>query len=287
MLTLQEVFRDVGGGKVALGHFNIANIEMFWGVVRAARSLDVPVVIGVSEDERDFIGIAQIGALVASIRAEGTPVFLNADHSYSFERVKEAIDSNVFDSVIFDGAALPYDENLAITKQCIAYAREHAPDILIEAELGFIGKGSTIIDAPPAGAVVTEEQMTKPEEAAAFVGETGVDLFAPAVGNVHGMVKGGEPRLSSERVRSIKEAVGIPLVLHGASGNTDEDIRAVIEAGIAQVHISTELRVAYRDALKQTLIGHPDELAPYRLLKPVVQSVQETVENKLRLFNNL
>lgn len=287
MLTLREVLADAESRKIAVGHFNAPNIEIIRAVINAAFKLNVPVVVGFAESERDFFGVRQAVAYVQSVRKEtGHPVFSNADHTYSLERVKEAIDAG-FDAVIYDGADKSYEENRDVTKAAVAYARASGRNVLVEAELGFIGKGSTLIEAPPPGAVVTEAHMTKPEEAAQFVRETGIDLFAPAVGNVHGMVKSGEPRLSPERVRDIKQAVGVPLVLHGASGNTDEDIRAVITAGIAHVHVSTELRVAYHHAVQQTLAEHPDELAPYRLMQPVVEAVQNVVEDKLKLFSGI
>ncbi len=155
--------------------------------------------------------------------------------------------------------------------------------LLVEAELGFIGKSSKMLDEVPEGV-----GKITPEEAEHFVSNTGVDLFAPAVGNVHGIVRGGrEPKLDIELIKSIAEAVKIPLVLHGASGNTDEEIRAAIEAGISIIHINTELRLAYRQGLVKSLSENPDELAPYKYLKPALQEMQKVAEKKLRLFNHL
>jgi len=123
MKTLKNIIEEAESKKVAVGHFNIANIEGLWGIFRAAQSLNVPVIIGVSEGERDFVGVKQAVALVKSIRKEfDYPIYINADHSYSFERVKEAVDAG-FDAVIFDGAKLPMEENIAITKKCVEYAR--------------------------------------------------------------------------------------------------------------------------------------------------------------------
>lgn len=117
-------------------------MEALWGIFRAAQSLNLPVIIGVSEGERDFIGVRQVAALVKSIREEyNYPIYLNADHTYSFDRVKEAIDAG-FDSVIFDGAKLSFEENVAVTKQCVEYARNCGRDVLVEAELGYIGTSS-------------------------------------------------------------------------------------------------------------------------------------------------
>src|SRR3989344_2750529 len=250
MKNLKEYIAEAREKGVAIGHFNISNIEGFHAVFNAAKSLNVPVIIGVSEGERDFVGVHETVALVKAIRAENNdyPVFLNADHTYSLGRVKEAIDVG-FDAVIFDGAKLPIDENIQITKQCVEYAREKNLEVLVEGELGYIGQSSKLLSEIPKGV-----ELTSVEDAKKFVGETGVDLFAPAVGNIHGMLKDmPEPRLNIERIKEITEATNVPLVLHGASGNTKEDIQAAIKAGIVIVHINTEVRVAYRDALRKSL----------------------------------
>ena len=123
MKTLREYIQEAEEKKVAIGHFNVANLEMLWGVFNVAREVNVLVIIGVSEGERDFVGLRQAVALIQSLYEEfNHPVFLNADHSYSFERVKEAIDAG-FDMAIFDGAKLSFEENIKITKQCVKYAR--------------------------------------------------------------------------------------------------------------------------------------------------------------------
>ena len=220
MKTLREYVDEANEKKIAVGHFNISNIEGLRAIFNAARKVGVPVIIGVSEGERDFIGVKQVVALVKSIRDEyDYPIFLNADHTYSFERVKEAVDAG-YDSVIFDGAKLPIEENIKIAKQCREYAKFVHPKMLVEAELGYIGQSSKVMDKVPDGV-----QMTSAEEAKSYVDQTRIDMFAPAVGNVHGIITSGEPALNIERIAEIKKATGVPLVLHGASGNSDEDIR--------------------------------------------------------------
>ena len=130
-------------------------------------------------------------------------------------------------------------------------------------------------------------RMTTPEEAKDFVISTGVDMLAPAVGNVHGMVKGGEPALNIQRIQEISDAVKIPLVLHGASGNSNADVRGAIESGVAIVHINTELRVAFRHGLMLSLQENPDEISPYKYLRGARTAMQKVAEEKLKLFNNL
>lgn len=287
MKNLRQVIEEAGKNGTAVGHFNISNLEALWGIFNAAKNLSAPVIIGTSEGERDFIGVSQAVALVKSFREEyDWPIFLNADHTYSFERVKEAVDAG-YDSVIFDGAQLPLEENINLTRECVEYAKKIRPEILMEGELGYIGKSSKILDSIPDGVNLSPESLTSPADAKKFVEETRVDLFAPAVGNIHGMLKGGvDPKLNVGRIKEIKEAVKIPLVLHGGSGNSKEDFSGAISAGISVVHINTEIRVAFRDGLKKSLQEDPEEVAPYKFLKGGVLAVEKVVESKLKLFGN-
>lgn len=288
MKTLREVITEAEEQKIAIGHFNISDSSQLWGIFNAAKKLHLPVVIGASEGERDFVGVRQMVALVRSIREEFQyPIYTNADHTYSYERVKEAIDAG-FDAVIYDGNKVSHEENLAITKQCVEYARAQDRDVLVEAELGNIGMSSKLLDGIPEGAEITDEMLTVPEELAAFVEHTGVDLIAPAVGNLHGMMKhGNNPRLNIERIAQLRQAGGVPMVLHGGSGITDEDFQSAIEAGIGLVHINTEIRKAYRDGIATYLTENPDEVAPYRYIKAGRDALEAVVESRLQLFARL
>jgi len=288
MKTLKQTVWEAREKKVAVGHFNISNLEALWGIFKAAQALNVPVIIGVSEGERDFVGVRQAASLVKSIREEfDYPIYLNADHTYSFDRVKEAIDAG-FDSVIFDGAKLSFEENIKITKQCVDYARNCGREVLVEAELGFIGTSSKVLDEIPEGVLLDENSLTNPDKAKEFVLQTGIDMLAPAIGNFHGMLRGGvDPKLNISRTKEISSATEIPLVLHGGSGNSEDDFKQAIANGVCVVHINTEIRVAFKQGLMKGLAENPDEVAPYKFLKPSVKAVQEVVDKKLRFFNNL
>ena len=289
MKTLKQYIKEAEEKKVAIGHFNISNLEALHGIYNATRRLGLPVIIGVSEGEEEFIGINEISVLVKEIREKDNyPIFLNADHHYSFDSVKNSLDAG-FDAAIVDAVKLPIEENINLTKKCVDYAKELSlkenREILIEAELGFIGQSSKLLDAIPDG--VSEETMTKPEDAKYFVEQTGINLIAPSVGNVHGMVKGGNPRLDIKRIKQIKEACSIPMVLHGGSGIADEDFLNAISAGISIIHINTEIRVAYKDAVEKYLKENPNEVAPYKFLHNAVDAIEAVVEARLRLFNNI
>jgi fructose-bisphosphate aldolase, class II len=289
MKTLREYIKEAEEKKIAIGHFNISNIEALHGIYNGARKLGVPVIIGVSEGEEEFIGRHEVALLVKEIREnDNYPIFLNADHHYSFESVKNALDTG-YDAAIIDAVKLPLEENIALTKKCVEYAKElslkEGREILIEAELGFIGQSSKLLDAIPDG--VSEATMTLPIDAKYFVEQTGIDLIAPSVGNIHGMVKGGNPRLDIERIKNIREACGIPMVLHGGSGISDEDFINSIQAGISIVHINTEIRVAYKEAVEKFLKENPNEVAPYKFLKSGVEAIERVVEARLKLFSGI
>lgn len=287
MKTLRECIKEAENKRVAIGHFNISNLEGLHGIYEAAKKLNLPVIIGLSEGEEKFAGREEVTALVKTIRErDNYSIFLNADHHGSFESVKSCIDAG-FDMVIIDGAKLSFDENVKVTKQCVDYAHEISKqtgrEILVEAELGYIGSGSDIKDKIPEGAGI----LTKPEEALRFVELTGIDLFAPSVGSIHGLIKSGKPHIDAELVKKIKEITGIPLVLHGGSGLRDEDFTNAIQAGIAIVHINSEIRLAYREAIEKFIKENPNEIVPAKILKPAVDAIEAIVESRLKLFNGI
>ncbi len=280
-----DYLKSAGEKGVAVGHFNISDLAGLKGIFNAAQELAVPIYIGVSEGEREFIGVHTAKALVQNLREIfNYPIFLNADHTYSLEKIKEVVAAG-YDSVIFDGAKLPFEENVARTKEVVEYVKSIDPSILVEAELGYIGQSSKVLDAIPEGAGL---HMTTPEEALQFVTETKIDLFAPAVGNIHGMLKNQpEPNLDIARITAIKKAVKIPLVLHGASGNTKEDLQAAIKAGISMIHINTEIRLGWKRGMENALKNNPDETTPYKLLAGSEAEVHRIVLEKLKIFNLL
>ncbi len=282
MKSLREAITEYKAAGKALGHFNISDSNQLHAIALAVKESGLPAIIGLSEGERDYFAMSHARALVTLYQAEGVPLYLNADHTYSFEKAKKAIDDGV-DSIVVDGAGLPMDQNILMVKQVVSYARSSRRDIVVEGELGYIGTSSKQLDALPAG--VTLENLTTAADAKEFFGSTGIDCFAPAVGNIHGMLKNAtEPRLHPERVKEIAEAIQAPLVLHGASGNTEADIKACIAAGVAVVHINTELRVLYRDGLYDSIRSNPGEVAPYRFLEPAVKRMKEYVAGKLKVF---
>lgn len=288
MLTLSEVLKQSQKSGVAIGHFNIGDFIILKAVFESARELKVPVIVGASEGERKFLGVRQIGAMVRSLREEfNFPIFLNADHTHSLTSAIEAAEAG-FDSIVFDLSALPFEENVRQTRVAVEALKAINPAILIEGEIGDIGTGSEIHAAAPD----LSKGLTTPEEAKQFVDATGVDILAPAVGNMHGMIQSmvqGETkkRLDLARITQIKSATGVLITLHGASGTNDEDLRQAIAAGINIIHINTELRVAWRHGLEEGLAKHPHEIVPYKVLPVAVEAIRQVATSRLKLFNRL
>jgi ketose-bisphosphate aldolase len=288
METLRNVLQQAETSKVAVGHFNISDLVALKAVFEAARELKVPVIVGVSEGERKFTGVRQVSAIVKSLRDEfAFPIFLNADHTHSLPSAIEAAKAG-FDWIVFDVSTLPFEENVRQTRAAVEALKAIRPEILVEGEIGDIGSGSEIHDAAPD----LQKGLTSPAQAKQFVEETGVDTLAPAVGNMHGMLKSmvaGEAhkRLDIQRIRAIKAEVPIFMTLHGASGTDDNDLREAIAAGITVVHINTEVRLAWRRGLDSALAKQPNEVVPYKILPEVVDSVKQVVTARLELFSAL
>src|ERR1700677_2604727 len=185
MHQLRAILDEAQSNGVAVGHFNISDWILLKAVFTSAQELKVPVIVGASEGERNFLGVAQIAALVRSLREEQSiPIFLNADHTHSLDSAIAAAKAG-FDSIVYDLSALPFEENVKQTRQAVVALKSINPAILVEGEIGNIGTGSEIHESVPD----LSKDLTTPEEATQFVESTGIDILAPAVGNTHGMLQ--------------------------------------------------------------------------------------------------
>ena len=287
MKSLHEVLQQAERDKIAIGHFNFSDLVAFNAIVAAARELKVPVMVGVSEGEREFTGVAQAAALVKGVREEyGIPIFLNADHTHSIAKAEEAAKAG-FDEIIFDRSDLKFEEDIAETKKAVEAIKSINPAILVEGEIGWIGSSSSVLEKVPEGVGV----LTTPDEARQFVAATKVDVLAPAVGNMHGMLQtmvsgATQKRLNIERIGEIKAACGIFMTLHGGSGTNDGDFKRAIKAGMTIVHVNTELRIAWRRGIEAGLASMPKEFSPYKILPVAVESVRKVVVSRLELFSS-
>ena len=283
-MNIKDYLKRTIEEKWAIGHFNFSENEAIRAIIESASELKTAIFAGTSEGERKHLGIKVAVALVKAFREEfGIPIFLNADHHKSFETVKEAVDAG-YDAILADFSALPFEENIKLTKQSVEYAKSRNPGIVVEGELGYVrgeSKIQEVIEIKP-------EDLTKSEEAGQFVRETGVDMLAPAVGNIHG-IAANSPKLDFTRIVDIKKAVGenVFLVLHGGSGMSESDFKNAIDAGISMVHINTEIRVAFTEELRKTLREMPEETTPYKILAPSVEAMKKVIEEKLKIFGSV
>jgi fructose-bisphosphate aldolase class II len=197
MCSLRDAVEQSQKDGVAIGHFNVSDWVLLKAVSAAGQELKVPVVVGVSEGEREFFGVSEIAALVRRLREEcDCPIFLNADHTHSLAKAVEAVRAG-FDAIVFDLSALPFEQNVRQTKKAVETLKTINPDILVEGEIGDIGTGSEIHEEAPD----LSRGLTSPAEAKQFVESTGVDILAPAVGNMHGMLKSMVHGTNTETVR--------------------------------------------------------------------------------------
>jgi fructose-bisphosphate aldolase class II len=281
-MTLFEHFADARAGGWAIGHFNFASADVLRAIVEGAQAGGAPCVMaGTSEGEAAFLGIRESVALVRAVReASGFPVFLNADHFKTFDACKRAVDAG-YDTVLFDGGGLPYEVNVTETARVWEYAKTARGSLMVEGELGYLKGSSEVQKAVKVG----PKDFTKPEQAADFVRRTGAERLAVVFGNIHGIVTEQEEMLDIGHLMNVAEAVPQAyLVLHGASGLSDAQVKAAIAAGITNVHFNTELRVAYSTSLREELAKHPDQTTPYKLMTPAAEAVRVLVEQKTRLF---
>jgi fructose-bisphosphate aldolase class II len=285
MKTLREVLDEARQTRVAIGHFNISDLAGLKAVFESARTLHVPVIVGLSEGERDFMGVREAAAVVKVLHEKyDFPIFLNADHTHSLASAEDAARAG-FDSIVFDRSELPFAQNISETKKAVEALKAINPAILIEGEIGEIGTGSEIHEEAPQGLT-----LTTAEEAREFAAATGIDILAPAVGNTHGlsrsMIRGeAQKRLDIDRIAEIGKATGLFMTLHGASGTNDDDLRRAIQAGITEIHINTEVGLAWRRGLETAFAKEPDQVVPYKLLPAAVDAMKRVVSARLLLFN--
>jgi len=285
MKKLRDVLAEARHSRIAVGHFNVSELTALKAVFESAHELRLPVIVGLSEGERAFMGVRLAAAAVRALRDEyDHPIFLNADHTHSLPSAEEAARAG-FDSIVFDRSELPFAQNVAETKRAVEVLKGINPTILVEGEIGEIGTGSEIHEQAPQNL-----KLTTPDEAREFVAATGIDILAPAVGTTHGlsrsMVRGEfQKRLNIGRIAEISKATGLFLTLHGASGTNDNDLGEAVRAGITEIHINTELRLAWRRGLEKAFAAERDQIVPYKLLPAAVNAVKQVVSARLLLFS--
>lgn len=278
LVPVSELLKQAEVGGYAVGAFNCNNMEIVQAIIAAAEAESAPVIMQASQGAIKYAGIDYIVAM-AKLAAERThvPVALHLDHGTSFEQAMQCIRAG-FSSVMIDGSKLPLLENIALTRRVLDVAR--AVGVSVEAELGKIGGTEDDITVSEREALFTD-----PEEAGAFVRETGVDALAIAIGTAHGQYK-GTPELDFSRLEKIKSIVKIPIVLHGSSGVPDDAIREAISLGVRKVNIDTNIREAFVAAARKVLDANPKEIDPRKLLGPAREAATAVIREKIRIFGS-
>ncbi len=279
----------------AIGAFNAATIETLKAIVFAAQKLKSPVMVEASHGEATYFGVVELAKVVRTMeQSYGVPVILNLDHAPSYESCLEAMGAG-FDYIHFDGSKLPIAENIKITKQIVEHA--HARDIMVEGEIDNInvmGASSSDHRLENLSSVRDRKYYTDPEKAADFIEKTGVDTFASFVGNVHGLYAEVKD-IDLELLQTIKARLGttlpagsqVFLSLHGGSGIPDNQISAAIGIGIQKINVNSEIRIAFRDKLKEVLDRpQENEVAIYKIMPEAIAAMQEIVEAKIKLFGS-
>lgn len=301
LISADNILRDAVKQKIAIGAFNFTNMEIMQAIVAGANELKVPVILQASSSAIRYIGFEYIKAMVSVASEESeVPLVLHLDHGKDFETCKKAID-NGFSSVMIDASSLDFEENIVITKKVVEYAKQYG--VSVEAELGTLSGVEDEVSVAEGKAFYTD-----PNQAQEFIERTGISSLAVAIGTSHGVNKGktGNPKLSIETLKKIKEKVGdFPLVLHGASsvyvdvvhecnnygadiqnayGITDENIKEAIQNGIAKVNVDTDIRLAFLGAIRKCLSEDTANIDMRKYLGAGRESAKEIVKRRLRTF---
>jgi ketose-bisphosphate aldolase len=280
LVTPQELFKKAQKGKYAIGAFNTSNIEITKGIIEAAQALNSPVIIETSGGEMDYIGPDLSVAQVRTLAQEANiPIALHLDHGKTLETCQEAIEAG-YTSVHIDGSKLDYKENVSLTKSVVALAKK--TKINVEGEIGHVPGTSERHD----GEIDIEKDFyTDPELAQEFVKETGIDVLAVSIGNIHG-IYAEPPQLDLERLSDISKKTGKYISLHGGSGIPREQIKKAISMGITKVNVNTELRLAFKAGILHEFDVNPEEVVPYKYLPAGREAVRKVVEAKIRLLGS-
>jgi fructose-bisphosphate aldolase, class II len=276
-VTSLELINEARKNNHAVGAFNVYNIESIKSVTEASKETGIGVIIQITSSAAKYGGLKNIYDICMNqIDTTGIKAAIHLDHGPSLDMVHECLDLG-FSSVMFDGSALPFSENAE--KTAIAVAAAHKSGATCEGELGRLQGQEDEIS-------VSEQDKiyTHPDEAARFVNDTHVDIFAVSIGNAHGFYK-GEPHIDFERLAQIKEKVSVPLVLHGASGIPDDTIRKAITLGICKINIDTELRFAFMQGMEKYISENPGSAAARDALMVGRDYMKSKVIEKIKLFN--
>lgn len=282
-MTAREWLEKAKREKFAIGAFNVGNLETLRAIAQAAANKKSPIIIESSPGETKWMDADNVVDMARNYSQKfGIPIIVNLDHATEYEDCVMAVEAG-YDLIHLDGSKLSYEENVELTKKVVELVKQKG--LVVEGELDHIG-GSSTIHAGKASDEAGKIPMTEASRAAEFVKQTGIDIFAAFIGNVHGLYLGETKQLDIERLKQINQATGAFLSLHGSSGIPDDQVKAAIENGIVKVNLNTEIRQIYKDTLEKVLKENPEEYAMYKIEQPILDEIQKLVEHKIELFGS-
>ena len=274
LVTTNEMLKKAQEGHYAVGAFNVENMEMVMAVIKAAEEMKAPVIMQTTPSTVKYAGLDYFFAMVKTAAEKASvPVAMHLDHGSSFELAMQALRTG-YTSIMIDGSHGSFEENIDVSKRVADACNPSG--ISVEAELGKVGGKEDDLEAEA-------DTNTDPEEAREFVERTGVTSLAVAIGTAHGFYA-STPVLDKERVSEIKKVVSVPLVLHGASGLSDDDVRECVQRGMCKVNFATELRAAYTDAGKKLLAEKPETFDPKKFGVVGMEAVKELVKGRMKVL---
>lgn len=278
LISMKEMLRKAQAGKYAVGAFNIVDENSTAAVIKAAEELKAPVIIQTSVKTVKLYGAKPIAAWTRALaESSSIPIALHLDHCKEIDVLYECVESGWTD-VMFDGSSLPFEENLTKTKEAVSIA--HPKGIGVEGELGAIVGVEDDIHLKE-----QDSHLANLGQSEKFVKETGIDIFAPAIGTAHGIYK-GEPKIAFDLLEEIAKRTKIPIAIHGGTGLSEEVFRRCISLGGVKVNISTQIKHVYRDSYIKYFTDNPNDYEPVGVIKYVHKQIIEIVKGFIKIFGS-
>lgn len=280
LMNMKELLAVADKNGFAVPAFNIGSEAILKGVVESANEKNAPVILAIHPTELEFLGDSFIKTCIEEANKSKVPMVIHLDHGGTFEEVLRAIRCG-FTSVMIDASHLSYEENIAITKKVVEVAK--VSNVSVEAELGTIGTTGENFEGGADDII-----YTNPEQAKDFIEKTGIDSLAVAIGTAHGIYpKDMKPELKLDLLKTIRDTVDIPLVLHGGSSNPDDEIAQSVKIGISKINISSDIKFAFYKKCREVLAENPGWIEPNAIYPPCIEAMKEVVEFKMNLFNDI
>ncbi len=280
LMNMKELLAVADKNEFAVPAFNIGSEAILKGVVESANEKNAPVILAIHPTELEFLGDSFIKTCIEEAHKSPVPMVIHLDHGGKFEEILRAIRCG-FTSVMIDASHMSYEDNIAITKKVVEVA--HPLNVSVEAELGTIGTTGESYEGGADDIIYTD-----PAQAKDFIEKTGIDTLAVAIGTAHGIYpKDKKPELKLDLLKTIRDTVDIPLVLHGGSSNPDEEIAQSVRIGISKINISSDIKFAFYKKCREVLSENPGWIEPNAIYPPCIKAMREVVEFKMQLFNDI